>query len=193
MPHPAPTLTTARLVLRAWRASDRAPFAAMGADPRVMRFLGPLLSRAASDALVDRIGAHFAEHGFGLWAVEAPGQAGFVGFVGLSVPRFEAHFTPCVEVGWRLAAEHWGRGYATEAAQAALRFGFEALALAEIVSFTTRENRDSRAVMERLGMRHAPRDDFDHPALAPSDPLRPHVLYRLPRAAWQAAPQLSND
>jgi RimJ/RimL family protein N-acetyltransferase len=176
-------LTTERLVLRGWRASDRSPFAAMGADPRVMRFLGPTLSRAASDALVDRIEAHFAESGFGLWALEAPGVAEYIGFVGLSTARFAAPFTPCVEIAWRLAAEHWGRGYATEAARAALRFGFEQLALAEIVAFTTRENRPSRAVMERSGMACDPRDDFEHPALAPGDPLRPHVLYRLARPA----------
>jgi ribosomal-protein-alanine N-acetyltransferase len=178
----APVLATERLVLRGWRATDREPFAAMGQDARVMRFLGPRLSRAASDALADRIEAHFAEHGFGLWAVEAPGVADFVGFVGLARPGFQAHFTPCIELGWRLAAEHWGRGYATEAARAAARFGFAQLGLTEIVAFTTRENRASRAVMERLGMTHDPRDDFDHPALAPGDPLRPHVLYRLSRA-----------
>jgi len=213
---PTPTLTTARLVLRAWRARDRAPFAALNADPRVSEFLGPPLARAASDALADRIAAHFAEHGFGLWAVEAPGIADFVGFVGLSIVPFEipartpslrprplrpSSFPPRpgsaeanlgvdrrgqiepgargqIEIGWRLAADHWGHGYATEAARAALHFGFEQLALPEIVSFTTRANRASRAVMERLGMTHDPRDDFDHPALKPSDPLRPHVLYR---------------
>jgi ribosomal-protein-alanine N-acetyltransferase len=184
----APDLTTERLVLRGWRASDRAPFAALNADPRVMRFLGPLLSRPASDAVADRIEAHFAERGFGLWALEAPGVAPFLGFVGLSVPRFDAHFTPCVEVGWRLAAEHWGRGYATEGARAALQFGFERAALREIVSFTACDNRASRAVMERLGMARDPRDDFAHPALAPDDPLRPHVLYRLARERWRGAP-----
>lgn len=188
----APTLATERLVLRPWRAADRAPFAALGADPRVMRFLGPLLARGASDALIDRFVAQFAERGFGPWAVEAPGVAELVGCVGLSVPRFDAPFTPCVELVWRLAPTYWGRGYATEAARAALRFGFETAGLAEIVSFTTRGNRSSRAVMERLGMAHDPRDDFDHPALAPEDPLRPHVLYRLARGTWQRAAQLSN-
>ena len=175
----APILTTERLVLRPWRATDRAPFAAMCADPRVMEFLGPLLSRDESDAVADRIAAHFAEHGYGLWAVEVPGNAEFAGFVGLSQPRFSAHFTPCVEVGWRLAARHWGRGYATEGARAALAFGFEQLGLREIVSFTTAANRASRAVMERLGMTRDPRDDFAHPSVPERDPLRPHVLYRL--------------
>jgi ribosomal-protein-alanine N-acetyltransferase len=179
-------LKTERLVLRGWRASDRSPFAAMGADPRVMRFLGPTLSRSASDALVDRIEAHFAAYGFGLWAVEAPGIAELIGFVGLSTARFASPFTPCVEIAWRLAGEHWGRGYATEAARAALRFGFEQLALAEILAFTTRENRASRGVMQRLGMTRDPRDDFEHPALAPGDPLRPHVLYRLAMPTWRA-------
>lgn len=181
----APTLATERLVLRPWREADRAPFAALCADPRVMRFLGRPLTREASDALVDRFAAQFAERGFGPWAVEAPGVAELVGCVGLSVPRFDAPFTPCVELVWRLAAAHWGRGYATEAARAALRFGFETAGLAEVVSFTTRDNHASRAVMERLGMARDPREDFDHPALGPDDPLRPHVLYRLARVAWE--------
>lgn len=180
-PCDAPRLTTERLVLRAFRPDDRAAFAELHADPRVMRFLGPPLSREASDALLDRFAAHFAEHGFGIWALEVPGVASLAGCVGLSIPRFSAHFTPCVEVAWRLAAAHWGRGYATEGARAALRFGFGACGLAEIVAFTARENRPSRAVMERLGMSHDPRDDFAHPALAAGDPLRPHVLYRLRR------------
>jgi RimJ/RimL family protein N-acetyltransferase len=175
----APTLTTARLLLRGWRAADRVPFAALNADARVTEFLGGPLSRAASDALADRIEAHFAERGFGLWSVELPGEAKFIGFVGLSTPAFAAPFTPCVEIGWRLAAAHWGHGFATEAARAALQFGFEHCKLAEIVSFTTRANRASRAVMERLGMTRDPRGDFDHPALAATDPLRPHVLYRI--------------
>lgn len=181
------SLTTERLLLRPWRASGRAPFAALNADPRVMRYLGPPLARAASDALADRIEAHFAEHGFGMWAVEVRGVAEFVGFVGPGVVRFEAHFTPCIEVAWRLAAAHQGRGYATEAARAALRFGFGHLALAEIVAFTTRENGASRAVMERLGMRHNPRDDFEHPALAPGNALLPHVLYRISSGTFHDA------
>jgi len=184
---PAPTLTTARLALRGWRDGDRAAFAALNADPRVMQFLGPPLSRNASDALADRIAVHFADHGYGLWAAELPGRADFIGFVGLSVIRFTPPWRPSsepgaqrgpVEIGWRLAADHWGNGYATEAARAAMRFGFDRLALPEIVSFTTRANHASRAVMERLGMSHDPRDDFDHPSLAPGDALRPHVLYR---------------
>jgi ribosomal-protein-alanine N-acetyltransferase len=180
----APRILTERLLLRGWRASDRAPFAEMNADPRVMEHFPATMSRAESDTLVDRIEAHFDEHGFGLWAVEVPHEADFVGFVGLAVPRFEAHFTPAVEVGWRLAPAWWGRGYATEAGRAALRHGFEVAGLAEIVSFTSPANAPSRRVMERLGMAHDPADDFDHPALPPGHRLRRHVLYRLRRDDW---------
>jgi ribosomal-protein-alanine N-acetyltransferase len=165
--------------LRRWRDEDREPFAALNADPRVMEFFPGTLSRAESDALVDRIEAHFDKHGFGAWAIEVPGVAGFVGFTGLSVPRFEAPFMPCVEVGWRLAVDHWGKGYASEAARLALSYGFETLDLPEIVSFTATTNRRSTAVMERLGMRRDPADDFDHPALPEGHRLRRHVLYRL--------------
>ena len=133
-----------------------------------------------------RIREHFDRHGYGLWAVEVPGVADFIGFVGLAVPRFESHFTPCVEIGWRLAREHWGRGYATEAAHAALEFGFLDLALNEIVSFTATTNRRSRAVMERIGMTRSPDDDFDHPSLPEGHPLRRHVLYRAGRPAGRA-------
>ena len=174
-------LRTARLLLRRWRDDDRAPFAALNADPLVTEFLPGPLSRADSDALADRIAAHFAAHGFGLWAIEAPGQVPFAGFVGLAVPAFKAAFTPCVEVGWRLSASCWGRGYATEGARAALAVGFSRLGLAEIVSFTVPANVRSRRVMERLGMTHDPADDFDHPALPDGDPLRRHVLYRATR------------
>ncbi len=154
----------------------------MNADPRVMEHFSGVLSREESDALAARIDEHFAEHMFGLWAVEIPGVAPFAGFIGLSVPGFQARFTPCVEIGWRLAAEHWGRGYATEGAHAALAFGFDTLGLDEIVSFTTAGNLPSRRVMKRLGMRHDPADDFDHPALPDGHPLRRHVLYRIRRA-----------
>lgn len=178
----APEIATARLRLRAWRDDDRPAFAALNADRRVMEHFPKLLTREESDALFDRIQRHFAEHGFGLWAVEAEGVAPLVGFVGLNVPTFEAPFTPCVEIGWRLAAEHWGRGYATEAARAALDFAFGPLDLPEVVSFTVPANARSRAVMHRLGMMRREEEDFDHPALAEGHPLRRHVLYRL-RAA----------
>lgn len=172
-------LRSERLQLRRWRDADLEPFAALNADPRVMEHLPSALSREQSDALAARIEAHFDEHGFGLWALEIPGVAAFAGFVGLAIPRFEARFTPCVEIGWRLAAEHWGCGYATEGARAALAFGFEKLALAEIVSFTVPGNQRSRRVMEKIGMQCRPEDDFDHPGLPAGHALRRHVLYRI--------------
>jgi RimJ/RimL family protein N-acetyltransferase len=171
-------LLTERLILRRWRPADWRPFAALNADPRVMEYFPNVLSREESDALAKHIDEHFERHGFGLWAVEVPGVAPFAGFIGLSVPRFQAHFTPCVEVGWRLAAAYWGRGYATEGAQAALAFGFEALDLREIVSFTMPENFRSRRVMEKIGMTRNPADDFDQPGVFGR---RHHVLYRLSR------------
>jgi len=174
-------LQTDRLILREWRDEDLAPFAALNADERVAAFLPGTLTREESDAMAARIREHFARRGFGLWVVEAPGVSPFLGFVGLSVPSFEAPFTPCVEIGWRLAFEHWGFGYATEAARAAVRFGFDELGLDEIVSFTVPDNLRSRAVMERLGMRRSPADDFDHPKLPPGHRLRRHVLYRIVR------------
>lgn len=181
---PQQMITTARLLLRAWRDSDLPAFADLNADPVVMEFMPGRLDRAASDAMAARIHAHWTARGFGSWAVGVPGVADFIGYVGLSVPRFETAFTPCVEIGWRLAAAHWGKGYATEAARAALAFGFEDLQLPEIVSFTVPTNQRSRAVMERLGMRtRSPKDDFEHPLLPPGHPLRRHVLYRFVRPA----------
>jgi RimJ/RimL family protein N-acetyltransferase len=143
-----------------------------------MEFFPKPLDRAESDAMVGRIQQHFAQHGWGCWAVEVNNGPEFIGYVGLSTPRFEAAFTPCVEVGWRLAYEHWRRGYASEAARAALTHGFRNLGLAEILSFTTPANLRSRRVMERIGMTRDPSDDFDHPLLAEGHPLRRHVLYR---------------
>jgi RimJ/RimL family protein N-acetyltransferase len=180
-------IRTPRLILRCWRPEDRAPFAALNADPAVMEHFPSTLSRTESDALADRIESHFAKHGFGLWAVEIHGVAPFAGFIGLSVPAFETHFTPCVEVGWRLARAHWGKGYATEGASATLRFGFERLGLNEIVSFTVPANTPSRRVMERIGVRHSPADDFDHPSLPAGHPMQRHVLYRLTKADWAAS------
>jgi RimJ/RimL family protein N-acetyltransferase len=176
-------LQTQRLLLRPWRESDLEPFAALNADPVVMEHFARPLDRSESDAFVARIRAHFAREGFGFWAVEVPGVAPLVGLVGLARPAFEAHFTPCVEVGWRLAREHWGKGYATEAARASIRFGFEQLGLDEIVSFTVPANVRSRAVMERIGMTRSADDDFDHPALPEGHRLRRHVLYRIRRGA----------
>ena len=170
---------TRRLHLRRWLEADREAFAALNSDPRVMEFFPDALSRQDSDALAARADAHFDEHGFGPWAVEIPAVAAFAGFIGLSVPRFSAHFTPCVEIGWRLSAEHWGHGYATEGARAAISFGFDVLGLKEIVSFTVPSNTRSRRVMERIGMTHNPDDDFDHPMIPDGHALRHHVLYRI--------------
>lgn len=171
-------IETERLVLRRWHAADCEPFAAMNADSAVMEWFPAPLSRQDSDCLADRIIAHFDRHGFGLWAVDIPGATAFAGFIGLSVPSFDASFTPCVEIGWRLARAYWGRGYATEGARAARDFGFGKRGLSEIVSFAAIGNQRSRAVMERLGMRHDPADDFDHPLLPAGHRLKRHVLYR---------------
>jgi RimJ/RimL family protein N-acetyltransferase len=172
-------LRTERLILRPWRDDDLAPFAALNADPEVRAHFPSCLSRAESDGQATKIRAAFEERGHGLWAVEVDGGAPFIGFIGLAVPSFSAHFTPCTEIGWRLARAAWGRGYACEGARAALDFGFGPLQLAEIVSMTTPGNARSRRVMETLGMRRAPADDFDHPNLPSGSPLRRHVLYRL--------------
>jgi RimJ/RimL family protein N-acetyltransferase len=176
-----------RLRLREWRDEDLAPFAAMNADPEVVEFLPRALSRAESDEFAGRIRAHFRDHGFGLWATEEAASGALIGFVGLAIPRFEAPFMPCVEIGWRLARPFWGMGYATEGARAALRFGFERAGLEEIVSFTVPMNRRSRSVMTKLGMRTDPTDDFDHPSMPVGHRLRAHVLYRIARGAWRTA------
>jgi RimJ/RimL family protein N-acetyltransferase len=179
---PAPlSLATHRLLLRRWRDADRAPFAALNADPEVMEFLPSVLDRAASDALVDRIEASFTADGFGLWAVEVREAGRLAGFVGLWAADFPSAFTPAVEVGWRLSRASWGRGYATEAATAALADGFDRLGLDEVVSFTSVLNVRSQAVMARLGMSRDPEGDFDHPRLPEGHRLRRHVLYRLRR------------
>jgi ribosomal-protein-alanine N-acetyltransferase len=172
-------LDTARLRLRRWRREDREPFAAMNADPEVMEFFLAPLTRAQSDELIERIEQGFEQHGFGLWALEVRESKQLVGFTGLSVPEFEADFTPAVEVGWRLARPAWGQGYATEAALAALGFGFKRVGLEEVVSFTSVGNHRSRAVMGRIGMSRDPGEDFDNPMIPAGHPLRRHVLYRL--------------
>ena len=172
-------LRTERLLLRRWRASDRAAFAALNADPEVMRHFPAPLSREESDALIEEIEGRLEREGWGLWALELRATGRFIGFTGLSRPSFQAHFTPAVEIGWRLAREAWGQGYATEAARAAARFGFEDLGLEQLVSFTAAGNARSRAVMHRLGMTHDPAEDFDHPSLPEGHPVRRHVLYRL--------------
>ncbi|WP_394789294.1 GNAT family N-acetyltransferase [Rhodoferax sp.] len=179
----ATQLRTDRLQLRPWRDSDRAPFAAMCADPAVMEFLLPVPDRTASDALLDRLQAGISARGWGFWALELRSTQAFIGFTGIQVPGSALPFSPCVEIGWRLATAHWGQGYATEAARTALAFGFEALELPEIVAFTTLHNQRSQAVMQRLGMQAEP-ESFDHPAVPPRHPLREHRLYRLARQHW---------
>ena len=178
-------LRTPRLLLRPWRDSDADAFAAMFDDAAVMEFLMPQTDRAAIDAIVGRVRAHFDRHGFGWWAAELQETGAFIGFIGLSHIPFEAHFTPAVEVGWRLASAYWGRGYATEGARASLEAAFTQLGLSEIVSITVPANTRSRRVMERIGMTRDPADDFDHPRLAEGHPLRRHVLYRIGRAQWR--------
>ena len=180
-------LTTSRLLLRPWRDADREPFAQLNADPLVMEHYPTTLSRSESDARVDEIVEHFAQHGWGLWAVELRATRQFMGFVGLW-PRPYVTGDPMVEIGWRLARAHWGRGYATEAARAVLRFGFERLALDEIVSFTVPQNERSRRVMERIGLYLDHGRDFDHPRVDPEryPHLVRHVLYAITRADWEA-------
>ncbi|GAA3845517.1 GNAT family N-acetyltransferase [Sphaerisporangium flaviroseum] len=178
-------LVTERLILRGWREQDLVPFAQMNADPEVMEHFPSTLTREQSDAMVARISDGLREHGFGLWAVEVRESGEFAGFTGLVWQRFEAHFTPAVEVGWRLARGAWGHGYATEAATAALDHGFGPAGLGWIVSMTARTNLRSQAVMRRLGMTRDPREDFDHPKLEVGSPLRSHVLYRLTAGAWR--------
>ena len=172
-------LTTERLILRRWQESDRRPFASMNADPRVMEFLGNPLTTEESYRAIERIEAGFEQRGFGLCAVELRQDHSFLGFIGLSVPNFEAAFTPCVEIGWRLATHAWGHGYATEGARAVAAYAFGPLKLESIVSFTAEQNLRSRHVMEKLGMTFDPAERFDHPNLPEGHLLRRHVLYRL--------------
>jgi RimJ/RimL family protein N-acetyltransferase len=172
-------IETERLLLRHWRKEDREAFYRLNTDTRVMQFMPACLTRAESDQLFQRISEHFRKHNFGLYAAESREGESFIGYLGLAVPSFEAHFTPCVEIGWRLSVAHWGRGLATEGARAVVKHGFGELRLDEIVSFTVPENLRSRRVMEKIGMTHDASDDFDHPNLREGHPLRRHVLYRL--------------
>jgi RimJ/RimL family protein N-acetyltransferase len=185
---PPVTLHTARLVLRPWRTGDRASFAAINADPKVMEHFPMTSTREESDAFADRIVARMEQQGFGLWAVEVPGVADFIGFVGLN-PADAVLGRPVLEIGWRLAAEHWGRGYATEGARASLAHAFGVLGNDEVVSFTTTANQRSRHVMEKLGLVRRPDDDFDHPGVSPTWSGRRHVLYRMTRERWRSEPR----
>ncbi|MDP9117528.1 MAG: GNAT family N-acetyltransferase [Actinomycetota bacterium] len=195
-PLPTPHLIADRLTLRRWTDQDREPFAQLNTDVEVMRYFREPLDRAASDSFIDRIETAFDELGYGLWAVEVRASGAFIGFTGLALQTFEAPFTPAVEIGWRLARSAWGHGYATEAAQAAIEFGFGTVGLTEIVSMTSVTNERSRAVMRRLGMTRDPADDFDYPRHPVGHPLRPHVLYRIARSRCDpqdAAGRKDND
>ena len=172
-------LQTRRLLLRPWQESDREPFQRLNADPTVMEFFAAPPSPVESDGMIDRIQAHIARHRFGFFAAELRATGEFIGFVGMSHVPFEAHFTPCVEIGWRLAAVYWNRGLATEGARRCLRYAFQELALPEVVAFTVPANLRSRRVMEKLGMSYSLADDFQHPRLPEGHLLRPHVLYRV--------------
>jgi RimJ/RimL family protein N-acetyltransferase len=172
-------LETERLRLREWEPGDREGFAQINADLRVMEFFPKCLTREESDAMVDRIESHFRAKGFGLYAAELRNDARFIGYVGLHTPTFEAHFTPCVEIGWRLASDVWGNGLATEGALAVVQHAFENLGLDQVVSFTVSANRRSIRVMEKIGMTRDAADDFEHPSLPAGHPPRHHVLYRV--------------
>ncbi len=178
-------IDTDRLRLRQWCAADREPFAALNADPRVMEFFPARLSRAESDAMADRCESLIAEHGWGLWAVETRNGREFIGSVGLHRTAPELPFSPSIEISWRLAAQHWGKGYATEAARGALRVGFAQLGFHEIVAFAVPGNSRSRAVMERIGMRNTG-ETFEHPNVPLGSVLRTHCLCRLTREQWEA-------
>ncbi len=179
------TLKTQRLILRPWREEDLESFAQLNADPRVMECLIGPLSQQKSNELAMLIQNKMKEQGWGFWAVEVPGVADFIGMIGLAHVLFSAPFTPAVEIGWRLAHNFWGKGYATEGAKAALDFGFQVIKLHEIVSFTVVDNMRSRHVMEKLGMHRDPKDDFDHPKVPKGHLLERHVLYRLAASEWQ--------
>jgi RimJ/RimL family protein N-acetyltransferase len=178
-------LKTDRLILRPWRPEDREPFAAMNADPAVMEFFVSTMTREESDALVDRIEEGWAERGFGLWAAEEIASGTFLGFIGFFHQTFDAHFTPAFEIGYRLARAGWGKGYATEGAKEAVRYGFEVAGLTDIVSMTCVPNVRSQNVMRKLGMTHDPADDFDHPRVPDGHPFKRHVLYRLTADRWR--------
>lgn len=178
-------LKTDRLILRPWREEDLAPFAALNSDPRVMEYFPSTLTKEESDRLAKRVMTNLEKKGWGWWAAEVPGISDFIGFIGLN-ELDSVHFAPAVEVGWRLAYDYWGKGYATEGAKACLEYGFMNLGLNEIVSFTALPNTRSIAVMKKLGLTRNPDDDFDHPKIPEGHPLRRHVLYRISKNEWLA-------
>lgn len=177
-------IRTPRLLLRDWKDSDLTEFIEMNRDPLVMRHFPSVMDRRASEQMAERAHQDIQERGWGWWAVEHEGS--FIGFTGLASVGFDAHFTPAVEIAWRLVSTAWGRGFATEAARASLAYGFDEIGIEEVVSMTVPANTRSVAVMKRLGMTHDPMEDFDHPRLAPGHELRRHVLYRLHRDRWSS-------
>lgn len=177
-------LETERLLLRQWLDKDFLPFAAMNADPIVRKYFPSLLTADQSHASIKSFQEAIIQKGFGLWALELKDSGEFLGFCGLQVPSFHAHFTPCIEIGWRLAKEYWGNGYATESAKKCLSFAFKTLNVPEIVSFTAIDNWPSRRVMQRIGMQRNPQDDFEHPLVDDEHPLKKHVLYRVSKIQW---------
>jgi len=178
------TLETDRLILRSWRESDLSPMVAINQDLKVCEYFPEIGNRDTTITLIDRIIKHDEERGFSLYAVEIKATQEMIGFLGLMTPSFEAHFTPAIEIGWRLSSQHWNQGFATEGAKAVLKHTFTDLNLDEVVSFTALNNQASRRVMEKIGMKHNPNDDFDHPKLGENSPLKRHVLYRLSKKDW---------
>lgn len=178
-------IQTKRLILRQWNNEDLEPFAKMNADPLIRKYFASILTQAESDKIAKLFSSEIENLGYGFWALSAINVSNFIGFTGIKPVDFESHFTPAFEIGWRLAREYWGSGYATEAAKAALIYGFEHLDLDEVVSFTNIDNRRSRLVMERIGMKHTTIDDFDHPNLPIGHKLRKNVLYRLKKEDWK--------
>lgn len=176
-------LETQRLILRSFQMTDLDAMAAIDADPKVCEFLPALGTRENTAAGIQRIIDHEQQKGFSLYAVELKTTREMIGWIGLMTPSFDAHFTPAVEIGWRLAPGHWNQGYATEGAQAILGYAFTTLGLEEVVSFTVEGNLASRRVMEKIGLQHDPVDDFRHPKL-PGHRLEKHVLYRLKRTEY---------
>jgi len=177
-------LRTRRLLLRQWKDSDYDAWATMNADEQVRKYFPKVLTRAEADGEADRIRANIAQRGWGMWELEVPGVHPFAGFVGLSVPAIDVAWMPAVEVGWRLARDAWGNGYATEGAQAALHFAFDELALDEVVAMSVVPNTPSHRVMDRIGMIRDDSADFDHPRVPQDWALKRHILHRIPRSTW---------
>ncbi len=187
-----PTLHTKRLILRPWHQSDLGPFAEFNADPRVMEFYPNILTREESDALAEKMQKEFAMRGYGFWAVEVPGIASFIGYIGLNYWDLKMEFSPCIDIGWRLGFAYWGKGYATEGALGALEYGFKSLKFAEIVSMATIGNTRSHHVMKRLGMKTNAAENFQHPKLPKDHPLSWRVLYRLASKEWDNLHKIRN-